>query len=69
MPFSPMDQNDRAVVEKRYVNCVYTITVKGYFIPDCGWMAMNVKGRWYGDSRKFMFELEKDAVMFALKYA
>ena len=69
MPFSPMDQNDRAVVEKRYVNCVYKITVKGYFIPDCGWMAMNVKGRWYGDSRKFMFELEKDAVMFALKYA
>jgi len=64
-----MDQNDNATVEKRYVNCIYKITVKEFFIPDCDWMATQMKGRWYGRSRYFIFELEKDAVLFALKYS
>lgn len=70
MPFSPMDQNDKAAVEQRYENCIYRVSLREYMLPDADWMRDNIKGRWCTVFKyTFVFESEKEAVLFALKYA
>ena len=70
MPFSPMDQNDKAAIEQRYVNCIHRVALREYTLPDADWMRDNIKGRWCMSFKYiFVFENEKEAVLFALKYA
>lgn len=70
MPFSPMDQNDPAEIAQRYAACIYKVKLQDYTFPDTEWMLFNITGRWYADQGQiFMFDNERDAVMFALKYS
>ena len=70
MPFSPMDQNDLEAVKARYVDCVHVVTVTEYTFLDADWMRDNIKGRWCTVFKyTFVFENEKEAVLFALKYS
>lgn len=80
MPFDPRDQNDRALVESRYTDCVYCVTLGEYTLPNAEWMRTVIKGRWHSLPRKttvplqspahqFCFDNEQDAVLFGLKYS
>lgn len=70
MPFSPMDQNDKAAIEQRYVHCIYKVVLKEFTLPDPDWMRDTIRGRWCTVFKyTFIFDNERDAVMFALKYS
>jgi hypothetical protein len=70
MPFSPMDQNDKAAIEQRYVHCIHKVALKEFTLPDADWMRDTIQGRWCTIFKyTFAFENERDAVMFALKYS
>ncbi len=65
------------LVKDRYSPCIYHAPVRLYpgEIPG-NWMKDNIRGRWYGESRRTMsgyinyyFEVEQEAIVFSLKWA
>lgn len=80
MPTSPMDNNDLELIEKRYANCIYSVTVDSYLLPEPEWMTQFIQGRWHSRVKKphdprlgvkyqFLFDNEQDAILFGLKYS